>query len=75
MLTDCPAGVMESFAATFTILFCFLFTAQETLEVAPSDDQRLEDYFTLRKHLFPLIATLTSAWSCGKAWAIEATAK
>ena len=49
-------------------------TAQGTLEVAPYEDQKLKDYFTLRKP-FPLIATLTSAWSCGKAWAIEATAK
>ena len=45
-------------------------TAQGTLEVAP-----YEDYFTLRKHYIHLVTTLTSAWSCGKAWAIEATAK
>ena len=31
-------------------------TAQGTLEVAPSEDEILEDYFTLRKHFFPLIA-------------------
>ena len=50
-------------------------TAQGTLEVAPNEVQMFEYYLTLRKHYIHLVATLTSAWSCGKAWAIEATAK